>query len=173
MINFLKHRTKNADTAPEPNKPAAAPQPVPVEPTAPAGATATPEPVIDAIPDSIFWSGTSIADELIRVEERWQDDGLVVRADLPGVDPDRDIHLTVLDRHLVIEAERRHNDTRDVDGYVIEEASCALFTRALTIRDGVDASAITATYNDGVLEVRVPMPKGVSAEPGMRIPVTR
>jgi HSP20 family molecular chaperone IbpA len=42
---------------------------------------------------------------------REPDGSLVVRAELPGVDPDRDIRLTVINRQLVIEAERRQQDT--------------------------------------------------------------
>lgn len=44
--------------------------------------------------------------------------------------------------------------------------------RALPIRDGVDASTITGTYTDAVLEVRVPMPNNAPALPATRIPVT-
>ncbi len=172
MINLFKHRARQPDGTPHALEPAATPPPVHAETTAPAQATSNPEPVSRVIPDSNVGSGTSLNDELTHVDERWENGVLVVCADLPGVDPDRDIRLTVLNRRLVIEAERRQKDTIDEDGYVIEAASCALFTRALPILDGVDASAITATYKDGVLEVRVPMPKAVAAEPAMRIPVT-
>ena len=172
MINLFKHKEKQARGTPDALEPAAAPPPVTAETTPPAQATPNPEPVTRVIPDSIVWSGTSLNDELIRVEERWENGVLVVCVDLPGVDPDRDIRLTVLNRRLVIEAKRRQQDTINDDGYVIELASCALFTRALPIRDRVDASAITATYKDGVLEVRVPMPKEVGAGPALRIPVT-
>ena len=44
------------------------------------------------------------------------------------------------------------------DGYVLEEQRYSMFTRALPISDEVDASAITGTYKDGVLAVRIPMP---------------
>lgn len=170
MFNLFKRTAKNPAAAPDTVEPA--PVPVADEAKAPVDAAATPAPVSDAIPDSIFWSGTSINDDLTRVEEKWQDGILVLRADLPGVDPDRDIRLTVRDRHLVIEAERHQENTIRADGYVIEEASCASLTRVLPIRDGVDASSITGTYKDGVLEVRVPMPSEVTTEPVTRIPVT-
>ena len=105
MIKLFKRRTKQAHAAPEAGEPAVAPQSVPVEATAPADPISTPEPVTGAIPGSLLRSGTSNPADLIRVEEEAQDNDLVVRADLPGVDPDRDIRVTVLDRHLVIEAD--------------------------------------------------------------------
>ena len=171
MSNFFRHKAKKTDTAPEALESTAAPPQVQVE-AAPEEAVSTPEPMAAAVPDTIFWSGASVDGELIRVEEKWQDDVLVVRAELPGVDPDRDVRLTVRNRHLVIEAERRQQDTINRDGYVVEEQSCALFTQAIPLRDGVDASMITGTYRDGVLEVRIPMPGRASTEPAVMIPIT-
>ena len=173
MINIFKRKAKRAPAAPAATERAAeAPQLVPVMEAAPVEATSNSQTIAGEIPDSVSWSGTSINDELIRVEEKWQDGALVVRADLPGMDPDRDIRLTVLNRHLIIEAERRQRDTINADGYVIDEASCTFFTRSVPLRDGVDAPAIAGTYKDGVLEVRIPMPADAASEPAIRIPIS-
>jgi len=171
MFNLFRHKATNAEPAPDAHEATTAPDRVQAMEVTPIEPIPTPVPVIRALPDATFWSGTSINDELIRVEEKWQDGALVVRAELADVDPDRDIHLTVLNRHLLIEAERRQRGTINRDGYVIEEQSRALFTRTLPLRDGVDPSAITGTYRDGVLEVRVPMPAEVSTESAIMIPI--
>ena len=62
----------------------------------------------------------------------------------------------------MIEAERHQEDKIERDGYVLEEQRYSMFTRALPLRDDVDASAISGTYKDGVLEVRIPMPASPS-----------
>ncbi len=100
------------------------------------------------------------------------DGTLVVRAALPGIDPERDVCLTVVNGRLVIEVERSQHDTIERDGYTFDEQRYGLFTRVLPLRDGVDASTITATYTDEVLEVRVPMPVELSTSPATRIPIT-
>lgn len=157
MRNPFKHKESTPIQVP------VTPAPTASEPTAPAS---------DAVRSAMFWSGASLDEEMIRVEEKWQDDVLIVRAELPGVDPDRDIRLTVVDRHLVIEAGQSRRDTINRDGYFVEEQRSSAFTRSLPLRDGVDASSITGTYKDGVLEVRVPMPRAACADPEVRIPIT-
>jgi HSP20 family protein len=195
MAALFKHKTKKTEAVPEPTT--ASPEPVqaatatPVEvpPTPVQAATATPVevpptpvqaatvspvevPPTPAVADATFWSGASMDDELIRVEEKWQDGALVVRAELPGIDPDRDVRLTVVNGRLVIEAERHQEDKIERDGYVLEEQRYGLFARALPLGDGVDVSAITGTYKDGVLEVRIPMPLDLPTKPATRIPIT-
>jgi HSP20 family molecular chaperone IbpA len=56
------------------------------------------------------------ADELIKVEEFIEGDHLVVRAELPGVDPDRDIDVSVDNGILTIGAERQESNQEKVDG---------------------------------------------------------
>lgn len=56
------------------------------------------------------------AGDLIRVEEYREDGTLVVRADLPGIDPDKDVELTVADGMLHIQAERRQEEKREEKG---------------------------------------------------------
>jgi HSP20 family protein len=56
------------------------------------------------------------AEDLIRVAEYRQDGTLVIRADLPGIDPDTDVGLTISDAMLHLEAERRAEEKKDT-GY--------------------------------------------------------
>jgi len=99
------------------------------------------------------------AEELIRVEEFREDGTLVIRADLPGIDPDKDVELTVTDGILHIEAERREEEKREEKGYVRQELRYGALSRSLPLPEGVTAADITATYKAGVLEIRIPEPK--------------
>jgi HSP20 family protein len=92
-----------------------------------------------------------------RVEERMEDDELVVRADLPGVDPDKDVEITLTDHTLRIQAERRQETkTEDAKGYR-SEVRYGTFVRTLALPTAADSEDVKATYTDGVLEVHVPL----------------
>lgn len=96
------------------------------------------------------------AGDLIRVEEYREDGTLVVRADLPGIDPDKDVELTVSDGMLHIEAERREEEKREEKGYLRREVRYGSLSRSLPLPAGVTGADITAVYKDGVLEIRIP-----------------
>lgn len=110
------------------------------------------------------------ADDLIRVEQFREDEALVVRADLPGIDPDKDVELTVSDGMLHIHAERREEEKREEKGYLRQELRYGSLYRTLPLPGGVTESDITATYKDGILEIRIPEPKH---EPGKTIPISK
>jgi HSP20 family protein len=101
---------------------------------------------------------------LIRVEEYREDGMLVIRADLPGIDPEKDVELTVSGGMLHIKAERREEEKREEKGYVRREVRYGSFSRSLPLPEGVTGADVTATYKDGVLEIRVPEPKGETAK---------
>ena len=98
------------------------------------------------------------AGDLMRVEEYREDGTLVVRADLPGIDPDKDVELTVSDGMLHIEAERREEQKREEKGYLRRELRYGSFSRSLPLPAGVTEADIIASYKDGVLEIRIPEP---------------
>ena len=110
------------------------------------------------------------AEELIRVEEFREDGTVVIRADLPGIDPDKDVELTVSDGMLHIEAERREEEKREEKGYVRQELRYGSLSRSLPLPEGATAADITATYKAGVLEIRIPEPK---REPAKKIAVSK
>jgi HSP20 family protein len=103
--------------------------------------------------------GWTESGDLIRVEEYREDGALVIHADLPGIDPDKDIELTVSDGMLHIEAERREEERREEKGYLRREVLYGSMSRSLPLPQGVTEADITATYKAGVLEVRVPEPR--------------
>ena len=109
-------------------------------------------------------------EELIRVEEFREDGTLVIRADLPGIDPEKDVELTVAHGMLHIEAERRKEEKREEKGYVRQEVRYGSVSRSLPLPEGVTEADITATYKDGVLEIRIPEPKH---EPAKKIAISK
>jgi HSP20 family protein len=110
------------------------------------------------------------ADDLIRVEESRDDGTLIVRADLPGIDPEKDVELTVSNGMLHIRAERREEEKREEKGYLRQELRYGSLSRTLLLPEGVTESDITATYKGGILEIRIPAPKH---EPAKKIPISK
>jgi HSP20 family protein len=111
-------------------------------------------------------------EQMIRVEEYTRDGALVVRAELPGIDPDKDVHLSVVNGRLAIEAERHEEGEVDRDGFMLRELRYGKFSRVLPLAAGVTAASITASYKDGLLEVRIPAAASMPAPPPARIPIT-
>ena len=113
------------------------------------------------------WTGPPpfLAGQVFRLEEAVRDDRYVIRAELPGLDPENDIEVTVEGRILTIRAERRQQDNRPCRS----EFRYGSLARAVRLPARVDAGDVTARYGKGVLEVSVPVP-AVRPE-GTRIPV--
>jgi HSP20 family protein len=86
------------------------------------------------------------------------EDHFVLKADLPGLS-DEDVHIDVEGDVLTVSGERKseHEDKRE--GYVRVERAFGAFRRSLTLPEGVDAEAVTARFDSGVLEVRIPKPE--------------
>jgi HSP20 family protein len=87
-------------------------------------------------------------------------DAYVLRADLPGMSPE-DVHIELENRVLSISGERRAETTEQGAGFHRVERAFGSFHRSLTLPAGVDAEAITASFDQGVLTVRVPKPEAV------------
>jgi HSP20 family protein len=108
--------------------------------------------------------------ELIRVDEYRDGDDVVIRAELPGIDPDEDVTIDVADHRLHIEAERHEDEEMERKGVLHRELRYGRFSRDLTLPEGVTDEDISASYADGILEIRVRAPVG---PPPVRIPVAR
>ena len=113
------------------------------------------------------WTGPPpfLAGQVFRLEESIRDDRYVIRAELPGLDPENDIDVSVDGRILTISAERRQQDK----GPYRSEFRYGSLARAVRLPARVDPADVTARYDKGVLEVSVPV-KAVKPE-GTRIPV--
>jgi HSP20 family molecular chaperone IbpA len=88
---------------------------------------------------------------LIKLEDEMEDGHYVLRAELPGIDPDKDVDITVRDGQLTIKAER--TERKEIKGR--SEFSYGSFTRSVTLPAGADEEDIKATYDKGILTVSV------------------
>ncbi len=97
------------------------------------------------------------AERLLRVEEFTEGDSLVVRAEMPGIDPEQDVDVHVREHMLEIRAERKAEETREEKGMTRSEFRYGSFYRAISLPAGAKENEVQATYKDGILEVRVPL----------------
>jgi HSP20 family protein len=91
--------------------------------------------------------------DLLETEEQF-----VLRADLPGV-AEADVKVELEDNVLTVSGERKHEEQAQKGGYLRVERATGVFNRSLTLPEGVDADAIAASFDKGVLEVRIPKPE--------------
>lgn len=82
-------------------------------------------------------------------------ENFVLNVDLPGVDP-ASIDVDVEDRTLTIRAERRFEESEDIQ-WLARERQTGAFARQLTLGAGVAMDNINASYADGVLSLTIPM----------------
>jgi HSP20 family protein len=85
-------------------------------------------------------------------------DHFVLRADLPGVSQD-DVKIELEDNVLTVSGERKAEHEERKEGWHRIERASGSFTRQLTLPEGVDANAIEASFDRGVLEIRIPKPE--------------
>jgi len=85
------------------------------------------------------------------------DDAFVLRADLPGVG-ENDVKLELEDNVLTVSGERKAEHEQRKEGYYRVERAFGSFSRSLTLPEGVDPETVQASFNQGVLEVRIPKP---------------
>lgn len=84
-----------------------------------------------------------------------RDDDVVLRFDLPGIDPDS-IEVTV-DRGVLSVSARREEEHGDNERHFVRERVMGTFTRRVYLSEHLDAEGIEAAYNNGVLAVRIPV----------------
>jgi HSP20 family protein len=106
----------------------------------------------------------------IRTEAYVKDGRYVVRFELPGCDPETGLEVSIEANVLSVHAERPAGEA----GKYHSEFRYGLFDSHVTLPAGADASDVTATYENGILEVSVGMEskhsarkiKVVTAQPG-------
>jgi HSP20 family protein len=86
------------------------------------------------------------------------EDHFVLRADLPGMDQD-DVKIELEDTTLTVSGERKAEHESNSEGYYRVERALGTFARTLTLPQGVDPEAVAASFDRGVLEIRVPKPE--------------
>ncbi len=96
------------------------------------------------------FNGFSPAAEVVK-----DGDDAIVRLELPGVDVAKDVNVEVDKGQLVIRGERRDEHSEDKDGRTLSEVRYGSFRRSFKLPAHVSGDAISASYDAGVLTVRV------------------
>jgi HSP20 family protein len=86
------------------------------------------------------------------------EDEFVLRADLPGLN-ESDVNIELEDNVLTLSGERKAEHEEKREGFYRMERAYGAFSRSLTLPKGIDPEAVTAAFDRGVLEVRVPKPE--------------
>ncbi|MFD4196899.1 Hsp20/alpha crystallin family protein [Amycolatopsis thermoflava] len=98
---------------------------------------------------------------LVRIEESVDEGAYVVRAELPGFDPEKQVHVTAQHGLLTIAAEREARTKENGRS----EFRYGSFSRTVSLPAGADTEKITAKYTDGILEVTVPIQERKTEKP--------
>lgn len=114
--------------------------------------------------DSRTSEGSSVAtsDWVPAVDIREDADGFLIKADIPGVDPN-DIEVHMENGVLTIKGEKESEKKEEREGYKRVERSFGSFYRRFGLPDSADPNKITASCNHGVLEVRIGKQEKVQA----------
>lgn len=111
-------------------------------------------------------------DAWLRVEEYREAGSLVVKAEAAGIDPDNDVDITLAGSQLQITVRREEKtEHKEKEGYR-SEFRYGSFSRTVNLPAAVNQDDIRASYNDGVLEVRIPLPEEPAAG-GRKVRVSR
>ena len=124
------------------------------------------------IPDFIDWFEEPFLGlrpylaQSIRIEDFTEDGHYVVLAEIAGINPEKDLEVSVGAGYLTIRAERSGN----VEGKHRTEFRYGSFSRVIALPSSADADDVTARYADGILTVTVGL-KSEHREPVKKIPV--
>ena len=102
----------------------------------------------------------------MRLEDFVEDGHYVIRAELPGIDPEKEVEVTVSNGILHIRAERR----KETETEHRSEFYYGVFSRHIPLPEGADEDDVTATYDKGILKVTVGL-KEKEKVTGRKIPV--
>jgi HSP20 family molecular chaperone IbpA len=106
--------------------------------------------------------------QAIRIEDYVEDDRYVIRAELAGIDPEKDVEITVGSGYLTLRAER-HDKT---EGKHRSEFRYGSFSRSLPLPATADADDVTASYSHGILTITVPL-KAAKKESARKIEIKK
>ncbi len=101
------------------------------------------------------------------IESFVKNGNLVVRADMPGIDP-KDIDISVLGNVLTIKGNRKEEKEVKEEDYFRRELSYGAFERRMTLPEGTNTDKVEAHFKNGVVEVVMPMSKEAQAK---KIPI--
>lgn len=97
------------------------------------------------------------------IESHADNGNLIVKADLPGIDP-KEVSISLVGNQLTIEGERKREEKKEEKDYFYQELAYGKFSRSITLPEGVEADKVKATFKNGVLEISMPAPKQAGAK---------
>ena len=97
------------------------------------------------------WNGSGHMD----IDVYHEEDNLVVRASMPGVNPE-DVEVTVTNDALTIKGESKVEKEVKEESYLHRERRYGTFKRTVALPEGVDTEKATTSYENGVLTVTIP-----------------
>ena len=112
---------------------------------------------------------SSIVAPSFKVEISEDENSIFIEADIPGIKKE-DIKVSMDDDLLTISAERTHSDEEKTKEYHRTERSWGCLSRSFTVGENVDTDKIEASYDNGVLNIKVPK-KAPEAKTGKAITV--
>lgn len=125
-----------------------------------------------------FFSRRTLVDRLfeprsgvLRLEEYVDGDACVIRAELPGIDPDKDVEITIENGMLHLQAHREERNEQDLPSGYRSEFHYGGFQRTIRLPEGASEADVTASYKDGILEVRVPVTAPEPVKPSTKVPI--
>jgi HSP20 family protein len=116
------------------------------------------------------WFAEELQTEHIPLEEFDEDGTLVIRAELPGIDPERDVEITLQDGVLHIRAERRREEKTEKPSFYRQEIRYGAFARSIPLPPECGEEDVSATYDGGILTVRLPLSEPKSA--ATKVPIS-
>lgn len=112
------------------------------------------------------WDIPSLADITLpfegkhpRVDVIDKDNEIVIRAELPGIEK-KDLDVSITDSTVTIKAENTHETEVDKADYYHREISKGCFSRTVSLPGKVDGNKATATFNNGIMEMKIPKVEG-------------
>ena len=124
------------------------------------------EDAFDSLTERVFGGAPSVWGKegwVPSIESHVANGNLVVKVDLPGIDP-KEVSISVSGQQLRIEGERKREEKKEEKDYYYQEVSYGKFARVIPLPEGTDVEKVKASYKDGVLEITLPAPKGVSSK---------
>lgn len=119
------------------------------------------------MPGWFTWSSN-----VVHLEEYMEDGTFVIRAELPGLDPDKDIQLEVGSGMLHLTARREERKEEERPSGYRTEFRYGSFERVIRLPEGASEADVTASYQNGILEIRVPVPT-VEEKAPTKVPIER
>jgi HSP20 family protein len=123
-------------------------------PAAPLAGLADMQSQFDRLFEDVFDGDSRRAAPLDIIQE---DGAIVLRMDVPGIKPD-EVKIDVQDDVLTIRGEHEETQEEKDKRYLRRERRRSAFARSVALPAGIDPDGIEASYEHGVLEVRVPEP---------------